>query len=58
MSDDILAHPTTPTAVTTPDIAEPADDQMYRFLATLFLIGIPILILFFIMMITLLAGAS
>lgn len=57
MSDNTLARPTTPIA-TTPDTAEPADDQMYRFLATLFLIGIPILILFFIIMITLLAGAS
>lgn len=57
MSDDTLARPITPTA-TTSDTAEPADDQMYRFLATLFLIGIPILILFFIIMITILAGAS
>lgn len=54
---DILARTTTPDT-TTPDAAEPADDHRYRFLATLFLIGIPILILFFIMMITLLAGAS
>ena len=43
---------------TPPNTAEPADDHMYRFLATLFLVGIPILILFFIVMITWLAGAS
>ena len=54
---DTLARSTTPDTTTT-DTAEPADDHMYRFLATLFLIGIPILILFFIIMIMLLAGAS
>ncbi len=43
---------------TTPITAEPADDNMYKFLAILFLVGIPIIILFFIIMITILAGAS
>lgn len=54
---DTLTH-ATPATPTTPDTAEPADDHMYQFLAALFLIGIPILILFFIIIITLLAGAS
>ncbi len=43
---------------TTPPTTEPADDNMYKFLAILFLVGIPIIILFFIIMITILAGAS
>lgn len=55
---ETLPRSTTDATATTADTTEPADDQMYRFLATLFLIGIPILILFFIIMITLLAGAS
>lgn len=54
MSDTL----TNATTAITPDIAEPADDHMYRFLAIIFLVGIPLLILFFIIMITLLAGAS
>ena len=50
---DTIAETATPS-----DTVEPADDHMYRFLAILFLTGIPILILFFVIMITLLAGAS
>ena len=52
----------TATEASIPDTSsiasEPADDHMYRFLAIIFLVGIPILILFFIVMITLLAAAS
>lgn len=54
MSDTCTCSTTAPT----PAIAESADDYLYRFLAALLLIGMLILMRFFILLMTLLAGAS
>lgn len=56
-----MAHASGDAAQSTPyesAAPEPADDAGYRVLATAFLIGMTVIIAFFIVMLVLLAGAS
>ncbi len=54
---NIPSHPTQ-TETKAPNTQEPTDDSMYRNLALMFLVGIGLIFVFFIVMLAVLAGAS